>query len=58
MKIRCPVNGWHFTGHLVVVISHMRAVAQHVPALLRVTKTTAGSTVRWATEVELADLAD
>ncbi|HZM74559.1 MAG TPA: SMC family ATPase [Candidatus Limnocylindrales bacterium] len=45
-------------GRLVVVISHMRAVAQHVPALLRVTKSTTGSSVRWATESELADLAD
>ncbi len=45
-------------GRLVVVVSHMRAVAQHVPALLRVTKAATGSTVRWATETELAQLAE
>ncbi|MFI7578340.1 AAA family ATPase [Micromonospora sp. NPDC049497] len=45
-------------GRLVVVISHMLAVAQHVPALLRVTKNGAGSTVRWATDTELHELAD
>ncbi|MCP2323446.1 exonuclease SbcC [Hamadaea flava] len=45
-------------GRLVVVISHMRAVAQQVPALLRVTKSATGSAVRWATDEELAQLAD
>ncbi|MET8358871.1 SMC family ATPase [Micromonospora sp. NPDC005171] len=45
-------------GRLVVVISHMLAVAQHVPALLRVSNTAAGSTVRWATDAELLELAD
>ncbi|GAA0474528.1 nuclease SbcCD subunit C [Actinoplanes capillaceus] len=45
-------------GRLVVVISHMLAVAQHVPALLRVSKNAAGSTVRWATDTELHELAD
>jgi exonuclease SbcC len=45
-------------GRLVVVISHMLAVAQHVPALLRVSKSAAGSTVRWATDTELHELAD
>ncbi|MCL7458258.1 hypothetical protein M8I35_13830 [Micromonospora sp. MSM11] len=45
-------------GRLVVVISHMLAVAQHVPALLRVSKNGAGSTVRWATDTELHELAD
>lgn len=45
-------------GRLVVVISHMRAVAQQVPALLRVTKSATGSAVRWATAEELAQLAD
>lgn len=45
-------------GRLVVVISHMRAVAQQVPALLRVAKSASGSAVRWATDEELAELAD
>ncbi|MDP9792430.1 exonuclease SbcC [Catenuloplanes nepalensis] len=45
-------------GRLVVVISHMLAVAQHVPALLRVSNAAAGSTVRWATDTELLELAD
>jgi exonuclease SbcC len=45
-------------GRLVVVISHMRAVAQHVPALLKVEESPAGSTIRWADDAERADLAD
>lgn len=45
-------------GRLVVVISHMLAVAQHVPALLRVSKAATGSTVRWATDAELLELAE
>jgi exonuclease SbcC len=45
-------------GRLVVIISHMRAVAQHVPALLKVEKTPAGSTIQWADDEERADLAD
>lgn len=45
-------------GRLVVVISHMLAVAQHVTSLIRVTKSPVGSSLRWATEAELVALAD
>ncbi|MFE9690569.1 AAA family ATPase [Micromonospora sp. NPDC005806] len=45
-------------GRLVVVISHMLAVAQHVTSLIRVTKSPIGSSLRWATEAELVALAD
>ncbi|WP_028193269.1 AAA family ATPase [Salinispora pacifica] len=45
-------------GRLVVVISHMLAVAQHVTSLIRVTKSPTGSSLRWATEAELVALAD
>ncbi|GAA3449737.1 AAA family ATPase [Dactylosporangium matsuzakiense] len=45
-------------GRLVVVISHMLAVAQHVTSLIRVTKSPIGSSLRWATEAELIALAD
>ncbi|MFG1997483.1 AAA family ATPase [Actinoplanes sp. NPDC048988] len=46
------------TGRLVVVISHMLAVAQHVTSLIRVNKTPTGSSLRWATDAELNLLAD
>ncbi|NED50933.1 SMC family ATPase [Micromonospora aurantiaca] len=45
-------------GRLVVVISHMLAVAQHVTSLIRVTKSPIGSSLRWASEAELGALAD
>jgi exonuclease SbcC len=45
-------------GRLVVVISHMLAVAQHVTSLIRVTKSPIGSSLRWASETELVALAD
>jgi exonuclease SbcC len=45
-------------GRLVVIISHMRAVAVHVPDLLLVERGTAGSTARWASERERAEIAE
>ncbi|SCF01071.1 AAA family ATPase [Micromonospora tulbaghiae] len=45
-------------GRLVVIISHMRAVADYVPDLLLVERGPAGSTARWASDRERADLAE
>ena len=45
-------------GRLVVVISHLRAVAEQVPDVLAVTRATTGSTARWLTNAERVQVAE
>jgi DNA repair protein SbcC/Rad50 len=45
-------------GRLVAVISHLRAVAEQIPDVLAVTRTAQGSTARWLTNAERAQVAE
>ena len=45
-------------GRLVIVISHMRAVAESIGNVLIVTRDSSGSQARWASDVERSQLVD